>query len=460
MRSRVHKRRPATPEQGWTAGGHERGLGWPGKVLIIGLLIALLGPTDTLGMDCIRAELGKDTAWTGEPVALIITLYSPGPFSGTASFVFPELPATAFVQAGNPLVGSESIDGGTYLTQRHEFAIYTQRVGDVVIPAFAVRFAGKQTFTSVAEPVEGYTPELRFRSLRPPGTEHLGVVVAASNMDVSQTWQPGAIGSVKAGDVITRTIARRAVGTTAMMLPPIAIETPPGVRHYDAEPIVQDVTERGVSLAVRSETIKYQFERPGTFQLPDLAVTWWDTNTRALKRVTLPGKTVDVDATDMVEEPLAADSESGWRLAGLLLAFAVAAIMLRKPVERWLIARRTRYNDPATAAARRLLTACRNNAAAEAYAAGLQWQRAAGWEGKNLSDRLPPDMGAGFEHEWSLLSRYVFGGGDVNLPWKGKTLAVAFTELRRGQGPTTRERNSSDGLPALNPTHPARRDSD
>jgi hypothetical protein len=69
-------------------------------------------------------------------------------------------------------------------------------------------------------------------------------------------------------------------------------------------------------------------------------------------------------------------------------------------------------------------------------------------------------MGAGFEHEWSLLSRHVFGGGDVNPPWEGKPLAVAFTELRRGQGPTTRERNSSDGLPALNPTHPARRDSD
>ena len=460
MRTRVHKMRPATPKEGWTAGRHERGLGWPGNVLIIGLLVALLSPTDSLGMDRIRAELGKDTAWTGEPVALIITLYSPGPFSGTASFDFPELPATAFLQAGNPLVGSESIDGGTYLTQRHEFAIYTQRAGDVVIPAFRVRFAGKQTFTSVAEPVEGYTPELRFRSLRPPGTEHLGVVVAASNMDVSQTWQPGSIGSVKAGDVITRTITRRAVGTTAMMLPPIAIETPPGVRHYDAEPTVQDMTERGASLAVRSETIKYQFERPGTFQLPDLVVTWWDTNTRALKRVTLPGKTVDVDATDMVEEPLAADSESGWRLAVLLLAFVVAAIMLRKPVERWLIVRRTRYNDPATAAARRLLTACRNNAAAEAYAAGLQWQRAAGWQGENLRDRLPPDMGAGFEHEWSLLSRYVFGGGDVNLPWEGKPLAVAFTELRRGQGPTTRKRNSSDGLPALNPTHPARRDSD
>ena len=432
----------------------------PGALLILGVLIILWPPADALGMDRVQAKLGQDTAWTGEAVSLIITLYSPGPFSGTASFDWPEVSALAFVRAGNPLVGSESIDGQTWLTQRHEFAIYTQRVGEVIIPSFRARFAGKTTFTSEAEPIEGFTPELRFRSEHPPGTEHLGIVVAASNMTVSQTWQPDSIGTVEAGDVITRTVVRRATGTTAMMLPPVDIETPPGVRRYVTDPTVQDFTERGASLAVRHETIKYQFERPGTFALPDLAVTWWDTNARALKRVTLPGRTVDVDATDMVVEPLAADSESGWRLAGLLLAFGMALFMLRKPVERWLTALRTRFNDPATAAGRRFLAACRSNAATEAYAAGLQWQRATGREEHNSSGRLPPDMAKGFEREWSLLSRYVYGGGDVSLPWEGKRLAVAFIELRRAEGPTTRERKPTDGLPAMNPTHPARRDPD
>ena len=432
----------------------------PGTLLILGVLIVLWRPADSLGMDRVQAKLGQDTAWTGEAVSLIITLYSPGPFSGTASFDWPEFPALAFVRAGNPLVGSESIDGKTWLTQRHEFAIYTQRAGEVVIPSFPVRFAGKTTFVSEAEPMQGFTPELRFRSEHPPGTEHLGVVVAASNMEVTQSWQPDSIGNVKAGDVITRTVVRRATGTTAMMLAPIDIETPPGVRHYVTDPTVQDFTERGAAQAVRSETIKYQFERPGTFQLPDLAVTWWDTNARALKRVTLPGRTVDVDATEFVEEPLAADPESGWRLAGWLLAFGMAMFMLRKPVERCLIARRIRFNDPATAAGRRFLAACRSNAAAEAYAAGLQWQRITGRGEHNSSGWLPPDMAACFEREWNLLSRYVYSGGDVNRPWEGKQLAAAFTELRRAQGSTTRKRDPSEGLPALNPTHLARQGSD
>ena len=77
----------------------------------------------------VRAEIVKDTAWTGEAVPLIITLYSPGPFSGTASFDLPELPRTAILRGGNPLVGSEEVDGESYFTQRHELTVYTQNAG-------------------------------------------------------------------------------------------------------------------------------------------------------------------------------------------------------------------------------------------------------------------------------------------------------------------------------------------
>lgn len=100
-----------------------------------------------------------------------------------------------------------------------------------------------------------------------------------------------------------------------------------------SESTVQDFTERVASLAVRSETIKYQFEHPGTFQLPDLTVTWWDTDARPLKRLTLPGKAivVDVDAEAALEEPLAPTAEPRWSLAVLLLALGMATGILRRP---------------------------------------------------------------------------------------------------------------------------------
>ena len=55
----------------------------------------------------VRAELRKQSAWTGEPVPLVVTLYSPGPFSGAAAFDLPRLSRTTIVTTGSPLVGSD-----------------------------------------------------------------------------------------------------------------------------------------------------------------------------------------------------------------------------------------------------------------------------------------------------------------------------------------------------------------
>ena len=183
---------------------------------------------------------------------MIVTLYSPGPFSGTASFDLPELPGTAIVKIGNPVVGSEEVDGESMISQRHEFRIYTQQSGQFVVPSFQVHFQGKKSFVGDSEPMEGSTPELTFLSKRPPGTESLGVVIATPTLESEQSWQPADQVSVDPGDVIERTITRRAVGTTAMMLPPATIDAPDGVRVYTSDPIVDDKKDisRGLVLQI------------------------------------------------------------------------------------------------------------------------------------------------------------------------------------------------------------------
>lgn len=456
MRQGATKAIPPGMEPGRSGG--ERGT-LRTAILLMGVLLALLGPSVSLGMDRVRAELGKESAWTGEAVPLIITLYSPGPFSGTASFDLPEAPRSAFVRVGNPLVGSEQVGDKSYFTQRHEFAIYTQQDGEIVIPAFRVRFAGKKSFTSPAEALEGFTRELRFRSQRPPGTQHLGVVVAARKMEVDETWQPSTVGPIQAGDVIERTITRRAEGATAMMLPPIRVETPEGVRHYANDPTLKDFTERGASQAVRSETIKYQFERPGTFQLPDLPVIWWDPDAGELKRVTLPGKWVDVKAADPVSQPPSPRPESRWPQAGLFLLICLAAWAMRKPAKRLLAAWQARRDNPTALAARRFVAACRTDAADEAYSAGLQWKRAVKADEASLDEGLPVDVAADFKHEWNRLSRHVYGVESESPPWTGGHLAGIFADVSSKLGRTSRARDAGDGLPALNPaTPPARRD--
>jgi hypothetical protein len=418
-----------------------------------GVLLLAAWSSVSAAAEVVRAELGKDTAWMGEAVPLSVTLYSPGPFSGTASFELPVLPKTAFVRAGNPVVGSEQVGAKRYFTQRHEFAVYTQRAGEIAIPAFRVHFAGKKTFTSAAEPMEGLTRELRFESRRPPGTEHLGMVVAAKNMEVTQTWQPGTSGPVHPGDVIARTISRRADGTTAMLFPPVSIAAPAGVRCYSTDPVVQDVTERGASRAERSETIKYQFERSGTLQLPGISVMWWDPDAGELKSVTLPGKVVEVRNAAVVQESVVSPTRMSRRsLAVLLVATGLVVWLIGGTAMRLVATLQSRRRNPAVLAARQVLAACRTNAAAEAYAALLQWKRTVSLGEVSFSGLLPPDAAAEFEHEWKALSRHVFAAGPSGSSWCGQRLARGFLRVRRSLSHSYRAGSADVDLPALNPT--------
>lgn len=414
----------------------------------------------------IYAELGKETAWTGEAVPLIITLYSPGPFSGTASFDLPRLPGTAFVNSGTPMVGSEEVDGESYLTQRHEFTVYTQSTGDIVIPAFAVRFEAKSSFTSDAEAVETATEELRFRSNRPPGTESLGIVIAVADMEFTQSWAPSSDSVDSPGEVIKRTISRQATGTTAMMFPRLDADAPQGVRVYTNDPIVRDNTVRGASTAERIETITYQFERPGTFQLPDQTITWWDTAAGELRREVLAGETVTIEAVatadDQAAGPTGGDraenpSMPRWMLAVLILACGLGAIFSVSGLMHWSEIWRRHRNHPEAVAARQLLAACRIGAAPDAYSALLAWKRAAGGEAVGgasefeVSSRPPVgSLADSFQQESSVLARRVFGAGPSESTWSGDRLATLFEQVRR-QSKSKRAPAAVSSLPSLNP---------
>ena len=310
------------------------------RFLCVLLFIYSCCPSVCCSFEPVRAELGKEIAWTGEAVPLIITLYSPGPFSGTASFDLPDLPQTAFLKTGNPMVGSEEVDDESYMTQRHEFTLYTQRSGDIVIAAFRVRFSGKKTFTSDPEPMEGTTSELRFTSKRPPGTESMGVVVSATAMKIQQTWNPVPEGDIKAGDVIVRTITRNAEGTTAMMLPPVPTDAPEGVRVYSGTPDVQDKVERGDVTAIRIDTIKYQFQQSGRFRLPELTFTWWDPQQERLRSESLAGVEIDVaeaPATTPPPDEASAGQSSRWPMAMIgLMVLGFVMWLARHPVGRWV----------------------------------------------------------------------------------------------------------------------------
>ena len=406
----------------------------------------------TQAAEVVKAEIKQESAWTGQPVLLIVTLYSPGPFSGTASFSLPELPRTAILKESSPVVGSETIDGESWFTQRHELTIFTQQVGEIVLPAFEIRFAGKKTFTSDAEPMQGKTPELRFQSKRPPGTDQMDFVVAAEEIQFSQQWLPADQDSVAAGDVIQRTVTRNAEGTVSMMLTPIEQPAMEGIRIYQSDPVVTDKSNRGESTAQRIDIIKYQFQRGGAFELPGREFIWWDTNAEELKVAKLPGLSVSVAAPPPTadESSMATNQPPNPNLFRWLVLSLVAAVggafIARQLLTKWQAYR----SHPETMARQRLKSACGSNNTADAYAAMVAWKQAAGCE---AFPKTP--HGSSLQTEFERLAARLFAKQADDSPWSGQSLWSRFHQVRSEMARGQKEITAPSDLPQLNPTDQA-----
>lgn len=427
---------------------------------------ASTGESETAVTQTVEAKVDQDAAWIGEAVSIYVTLHSPGPFSGTPSFDLPELPRTVFVRVGNPIIGNETIDGESVFTQRHEFEIYTQQVGHVAIPPFEVRYAGKQSFLDDAVPMSGTTPQVDFESKRPPGAEANAMVVTATTMKTNQSWSPTEIDEpLQPGDVIQRTITRTATGTTSMMLPPLTAAELPGVRVYETAPIVEDKSQRGIASAKRVDAIQFQFEKPGTYELPAIEITWWDPAAEKFQQQQLEGRRVEIagsvpqeTATIETEEERAFNPK--W-IAGLLTGATVCWLAGRKLFSNYI----ARRNSPEAIAASEVVTACRENNAAAAYSAVLRWQRYS-WRKTPLTmtndsshplaeptDLTTPqkECQAVFDIEWRRLSEFVYSDHATERPWNGHALRVAFEQLRSASHNRGAAR-ITPSLPSLNPT--------
>ncbi|MEO2017633.1 MAG: hypothetical protein ABGZ53_25035, partial [Fuerstiella sp.] len=248
---------------------------------------------------------------------------------------------------------------------------------------------------------------------------------------MTQSWSSDSGEVVQSGDVMQRTVTRTATGTTAMMMSPIPRQAPDGVRTYASEPIVQDKTDRGQSNAERSETIRYQFERAGTYELPDIVFVWWDTQSGELKRETATGRTVSVEGS-VVEIVDAEQEQPAWPYVMLILPVVVIGWLCRKPVRRFLVESHARRHTPESRAARQVLLACRADQAHAACAALLRWKRAVIADGRReLLDRLVQDEAVELQQQSDRLARHVFGDNETRATWSGERLAASFRQTRR-----------------------------
>jgi len=389
----------------------------------------------------VKTTSDVEKAWMGQRVRFVVTLYSPGPFTGTPVFQIPELGDTVISKDGSPVVGSESIGGDSWITQRHEFNLYTQKTGTIQVPEFQVSFESKDDFLGDAKPRKGETEPFEFVSARPPGTDELPFVVSSSTLEVEESWSNDDEEELEAGEVVTRSIVRTATDTSAMFLDPFAAGQIDGVRVYVSDPSVEEVSERGVSKVSRTDVIRYQFAKGGHYEFPPITYSWWDPEGEKVRTVTLEGRSFTAKAPPVPPEP------TDWkRVAWLAALVALGVAASARWAWPWLMSLyrswHERYHAPLAVASRSLRTTCRAGDASGAFVALMAWKHAAGIEGDFVDPLAAPA---------AALSARLYAGESAQDSWEGRELLAAFRQVEADHRRRQRGVNHQQALPPLNP---------
>ncbi len=388
----------------------------------------------------------------------------------------PEIPGAIVQPLAAPEPDSALLDGVQYSVVEQRFAIFPQRSGEFVIPTVSVD-------TSV-----GALGRSRHRALVSSAPLRVTVLPVPADYPAGAPWLPArdlAIDEhvrlppvLEVGQPIVRTLRLRAEGLSMSILPDTPWRGDDAVRLYSEPPVVQESTDGMFITGTRLQRHTFVPTRPGTLRLPGVELVWWDVQTGALRRATLPGRTVTITGTalpdarqDVTGTTATAASEppspvqllvtrirawpgAPWALAAVL---AVAALLLAPALLRQ---GRRRVGDLQT---QRL--ALRNAPASRArkHAAELHSACIAGdvlRARRAFTDWLALQPAAPRWADDEPVRRLRHALGQPHAAWAGQAFwrwfatnagAQASAGTREGASPDAEQRPAGSALPALYP---------
>ncbi len=306
----------------------------PFYILHLSVMLSIAADSATKPVQAFLGTEKSEPYIVGQKITLVIEVLSETHFSGSTRFALPDIPGAVFYKPEErAVVSSKIIDDITYSAQRHEFAFYPQRPGNFEIPPFDVRYGiASPTGEKSTEHISP-TTSIKITAAMPPGAESLHSLISTTALKVTESWSPEIKDSFIAGNAMKRHITFRASDMPGMVFPSIRIPEVDGLKIYRARAVINDKINRGSLTGERSDTITYVCQDPGHYELPAIAVHWWDLDQKILKLITLPAVTFEVTPspyqnTNDENSSVSAQSHStwiGWKAITATLFFLLCA---------------------------------------------------------------------------------------------------------------------------------------
>jgi len=192
-----------------------------------------------------------------------------------------------------------------YLIIEQRYAVFPQKNGTLTIPPIRAeaRLAGRSS--SRFDPFQRSGQIKRVRSkakqikiLAVPSDYKAKQWLPAAELQISDEW-PEDLTSYKAGEPITRTLTILADGLTSAQLPEFKSLHINDVKQYPDKPSLQDIKKDTGIIGLRQEKIAYIPARAGSYTLPAINISWWNTQAGKQETTSIPAKTIKVVAGDM-----------------------------------------------------------------------------------------------------------------------------------------------------------------
>ncbi len=393
----------------------------------------------------IDAEVDTETPYVQAQVLLTLRVYHSVSLYDDSTLTGLDIPDARVESLGGPRNYERLINGIRHGVIEVRYAIFPMRSGALEVPSQLFTATTMPSRTADSTIARGRLVQVRSPGITlqvrpippdyPPGAPWL----PATDVSLSQAWQPDPGLDLLAGESLTRSFTIQAVGLNASQLPELsslAGGTLAGLREYTDQPLLENLVVDGGIGGLRQDSAALLVQQPGTFQLPPIRLYWWDTAADALRETQLDAVELNVmssqsfvaspapTAVAASEDIVIAPTLLYWQLATALLGMAVlVCLWLLWRTRRALEALRNPYQDeeifdeevqgnPLTD----LQSACRSNQPGEARKALEIWARQQDSDGLIGLTHQHPELAEALDE----LNACLFGQADH--PWRGKPL--------------------------------------
>ncbi len=198
----------------------------------------------------------------------------------------PEIANAVVIPLGETQSRSVLRGGQRYGVIEQRFAIFPEESGTLEIPAISVTSSvrlqtGGRTRRSG---IRVSTETEQVQVLPIPATYPSDAAwLPATDVTLSQRWTPE-VSTVDVGEPLAFEITVEATGNRGSAIPPTPLPLPADqFKIYPEAPVMAETADKGTVTGQRREQYALIPTAPGTVSVPELTVTWWDTNSDRLR---------------------------------------------------------------------------------------------------------------------------------------------------------------------------------